>query len=94
MWKLCGWLVFVSSGGDVVSTELGLRIAGIYEANPLQQERWVRITTHIAAANYVFWVSEWLYPKHRAIAWVLRVSFIAFWSYATVHNLRLARGFP
>lgn len=94
MWRLCGWLVFVSSGGDVVSTELALRVAGVYEVNPLQQERWVRITTHVAASAYVYWASEQLYPEHRTLAWVLRVSYIVFWSYLTVHNLRVARGPP
>lgn len=94
MWRLCGWLIFVSSGGDIVSTELGLRIAGVYETNPLKQERWVRITTNVAAAGLIYWASERLYPEHRVIAWVLRVSFIAIWSYATVHNLRIARGPP
>lgn len=94
MWRLCGWLVFVSSGGDVVSTELGLRVAGIYEANPLQQERWVRITSHAAISSFIYWGSERLYPEHRRLAWILRVSFIALYSYVTYHNLRLARGPP
>ena len=94
MWKLCGWLLFLASAGDGISTELALQVPGAHEQNLLLQNRWARVSAHAIAPAVIYWQTEKLYPEHRVLAWTLRIATIALWSYATVHNLRQWRGPP
>lgn len=94
MWPFLGWLLFVASGADFVSTELALRIPGAVELNPLGQKRWARVAATVVAPTVVRWSTEKLYRKHPRWAWAIRIGSVTLWSFATVHNLRIARGPP
>jgi hypothetical protein len=83
--------MFVAAGADLASTELGLARPGIYETNPLQGNRNVRILTHVAAPAFMYWVTDKLHDKGKTkTALVARIGFSVAYSYVVMHNLRTA----
>ena len=87
--------MFVAAGADLASTELGLSQPGVYETNPVQGNRNMRILTHIAAPAFMYWVTDKLHDKgKKKTALVARIGFSVAYSYVVMHNLRTASAFP
>ncbi len=87
--------MFVAAGADLASTELGLARPGIYEANPMQGNRNVRILTHVAAPAFMYWVTDKLHDKGKTKeALIARIGFSIAYSYVVMHNLRTAQSLP
>ena len=89
LFKTLGVGMFLASGADLASTEIGLNRPGIAELNPTQQNRAVRLSTHVAAPALVWWLSENVRrggkPK---LALFMRIGFAVAHSYAVMHNVR------
>ena len=87
--------MFVMAGADLATTELGLARPGVYEANPLQGNRNVRILTHVAAPAFMYWVTDKLHDKGKTkTALLARIGFSVAYSYIVMHNLRTASALP
>ncbi len=87
--------MFVAAGADLASTEHGLSRRGIYESNPMQGNRSVRILTHVAAPAFMYWVTDKLHDKGKTrMALVARIGFSVAYSYVLMHNLRTASALP
>jgi len=87
--------MFVAAGADLASTELGLAQPGVYETNPIQGNRNVRILTHVAAPAFMYWVTDKLHDKGKTkTALVARIGFSVAYSYVVMHNLRTASALP
>jgi hypothetical protein len=87
--------MFAAAGADLASTELGLGRPGVYESNPLQGNRSVRILTHVAAPAFMYWVTEKLHDRGKTkTALFARIGFSVAYSYVTMHNLRKASSIP
>ena len=87
--------MFVAAGADLASTELGLARPGVYESNPMQANRNVRILTHVAAPAFMYWVTDKLHDKGKTkTALVARIGFSVAYSYVVMHNLRTASALP
>ncbi|HEY7698202.1 MAG TPA: hypothetical protein VIE88_07280 [Vicinamibacteria bacterium] len=87
--------MFVVAGADLATTELGLARPGVYEANPMQGNRSVRILTHVAAPAFMYWVTNKLQDKGKTkTALVARIGFSVAYSYIVMHNLRTASALP
>lgn len=81
--------MFAAAGADLASTELGSGHPGIYEANPLQGNRSVRIATHVAAPALMYWVTDRLHKRGKPkLALFARIGFNVAYSYVVMHNLR------
>jgi hypothetical protein len=95
VFKALGVGMFVSAGADLASTELSLSRPGVYEMNPLQRNRSVRILSHVAAPAIAYWVTDKLHKKGNTRAALLfRIGFNVAYSYVVMHNLRTAQAFP
>jgi hypothetical protein len=93
--KAFGVGMFVVAGADLATTEIGLARPGVYEANPLQGNRNVRILTHVAAPAFMYWVTDKLQDKGKTkTALVARIGFSVAYSYIVMHNLRTASALP
>ncbi len=87
--------MFVMAGADLATTEMGLARPNLYEANPLQGNRNVRILTHVAAPAFMYWVTDKLHDKGKTkTALVARIGFSVAYSYIVMHNLRAASALP
>jgi hypothetical protein len=87
--------MFATAGADLASTEMGLGRAGVYEANPLQGNRNVRILTHVAAPAFMYWVTDKLHDRGKTKeALLARIGFNVAYSYIVMHNLRTASSIP
>lgn len=95
LFKALGVGMFLASGADLASTELGLSRPGITEVNPTQQNRTLRVTTHVAAPAVMWWVSERVHrggkPK---LALFMRIGFAVAYSYVVMHNVRTMNTVP
>lgn len=93
LFKAFGVGMVVAAAGDLVSTELGLRHPSIYEANPLQRDRGVRIGMHAVAPVLTYWASERVRRSGRPkMALLIRIGVTVAYSYAVMHNLRTTAG--
>ena len=93
LFKAFGVGMVVAAGGDLVSAELGLRHPGVYETNPLQRNRAVRIGTHTVAPALVYWASERVRRGGRPqMALLVRIGLTVAYSYAVMHNVRTTAG--
>ena len=88
MWDALGILLIGFSGADLATTEYALTQPGFYEANPLMQERWVRVPVNVGVTGFVYWHTNKLRKTNPKLAWVYRIAMVAVWGYATAHNLR------
>jgi len=87
--------MFLTAGADLASTELGVARPGVYETNPMQGNRNVRILTHVAAPAFMYWVTDKLHDKGKTkTALVARIGFSVAYSYVVMHNLRTASALP
>lgn len=91
MWKLCGFLLFLSSAGDNVSTELALTRPGVVETNPLMTDIRIRIPVHFAGTVFIWYATEWLYNWNPVVAWIVRGVAVAAFTFATVNNTMIWR---
>jgi hypothetical protein len=83
--------MFVVASADLATTELGLARPGVYETNPMQGNRNVRILTHVAAPAFMYWVTDKLHDKGKTkMALVARIGFSVAYSYVVMHSLRTA----
>ncbi len=81
--------MFAASAADIATTEWGLS-QGFVEGNPVVAQRGVRIATHIAAPIAVYWATERLHRSgKKKLAFFLRLSIMAAYSYAAIHNTRM-----
>jgi hypothetical protein len=93
LYTALGVVMFAAAGFDLASTELGSSRPGIYEANPFQGNRGVRIATHVAAPALMYWVTDRLHKSGRPkLALLARLGFNVAYSYAVMHNLRTGGG--
>jgi len=84
-----GWAMAASSAADVASTEWGLRQPGVFERNPLMGNRSLRIGVHVATPAAVWWLTERMHRQgQKKVALIVRISVVAAYGYATLHNLR------
>lgn len=74
---------------DLATTEYGLS-RGAREANPLMQNRAVRVGVGVSSCIVAAEVDHKL-RKHKKSRWALRIVGIGLLSYAAVHNARVAR---
>ena len=88
MWDALGILLVAFAGADLATTEYALTRPGFYEANPLMQERWVRVPVKVGVTGFVYWHTEKLRENHPKLAFAYRVMVVAMWGYAVAHNLR------
>lgn len=87
LFRMAGVGMFTSSIADLGTTEWGLTHATLQEGNPLATDRSVRITHHVVGPMAVWWTTERLHRGgHRKLALALRISLMAVYSYAAVHN--------
>jgi len=92
--RATGISMFAASAADIATTEWGLS-EGFVEGNPLVTQRGVRIATHIAAPLAVYWATERLHRSGKPkLAWFLRISIMAAYSYAAIHNTRVIASSP
>lgn len=93
--KAFGVGMFAAAGADLASTELGLARAGVYESNPLQGNRNVRLLTHVAAPAFMYWVTDKLHDRGKTkTALFARIGFSVAYSYVVMQNLRTASAIP
>lgn len=89
--KIFGASMFIVAGADLASTEYGLSRPGIYEANPVQGNRNMRILTHAAVPAFMYFVTEKLHDSGKPkLALLARIGFTVGYSYVVMHNLRTA----
>jgi hypothetical protein len=87
--------MFAVAGADLASTEMGLARPGVYESNPFQGNRNVRILTHVAAPAFMYWVTDKLHDRGKTKeALLARIGFNVAYSYIVMHNLRTASSIP
>ena len=88
LFRVLGWTTYGVMAGDVVSTDLALSRGG-YEMNPLQGNRFVRISSHVAFGLTMNYMSAKVYKSGRKkTALWMRIATVAAFGYATAHNLR------
>jgi hypothetical protein len=88
-YSVLGVGMFAVAGADLASTELGWSRPGVFEVNPLQRNRGVRVATHVAAPALMYWVTDRLHRSGRPkLALMARLGFNVAYSYVVMHNLR------
>jgi hypothetical protein len=86
--------MFAASAVDLLSTEWGLA-NDFGEGNPAASQRGVRIATHIVAPATVWWATGKLERSgNRKLALILRISVMAVYGYAAMHNVRVVSSQP
>lgn len=89
--KILGAGMFFAAGADLASSEYGLSHSGVYEVNPLQRNRDVRILVHAAAPAFMYFVTDKLRDNGKPrLALLARIGFTIAYSYVTMNNLRIA----
>lgn len=86
--------MFAASAADLITTERGLS-QGFAEGNPAASQRGLRIATHVVGPMAVYYATEKLQRAGKTkTALLLRVSLMAAYSYAAIHNVRLMGASP
>ena len=89
--KIFGAGMFIAAGADLASTEYGLGRAGVYEVNPMQGNRSMRILTHAAVPAFMYFVTQKLHDRGKPkLALLARIGFTVGYGYVVMHNLRTA----
>ncbi len=85
--QVFGLGMVLASAGDLATTEVALSQGGFYERNPFQQNRGVRVASHVAVPALVYWVTDRLHKKGRGkLALLARIAVTAVYGFATMHN--------
>lgn len=88
LFRILGWTTYGVMAGDVVSTQIGLN-RGFVEANPLQRNTAIRISSHVVVPILTNYATARLYEAgHRKTALWMRIAIVAGYGYVTAHNLR------
>lgn len=85
------WLtlaLFLSSGADLATTEIGLTKPGVSEIHPLMQNRSVRIVSKTAATIIVWQASKRIRGRSSK---ALIIGMTVLSTYAAYHNLSASR---
>ena len=90
--RVSGVGMFAASAADLITTERGLS-QGLAEGNPAASQRGLRIATHVVGPMAVYYATESL-QKAGKTALLLRISLMAAYSYAAIHNARLIGASP
>lgn len=89
--KMFGAGMFIAAGADLASTEYGLSRPGVYEVNPVQGNRNLRLLTHAAVPAFMYFVTDKLHDKGKTkLALLARIGFTVGYSYVVMHNMRTA----
>jgi hypothetical protein len=89
--KVLGVTMFAVSAADFASTDRALSHPGVYEANPVQGNRNVRLLSHVAVPAFMYFVTEKLEDNGKPkLALIARIGFNVAYSYVVMHNLRTA----
>ena len=89
-----GMGMFAASAADLITTERGLS-QGFVEGNPAASQRGLRIASHVIGPMAVYYATEKLQRAGKTkTALLLRVSLMAAYSYAAIHNARLIGSSP
>ena len=92
--RVTGVGMFAASAADLITTEYGLS-QGIDEGNPVASQRGLRIATHVAGPLAVYYATEKLKREGKTkTALILRISLMAAYSYAAIHNARVINSTP
>ena len=92
--RISGIAMFAASAADLLTTERGLS-RGLAEGNPAATNRGLRVATHVAGPVAVYYATEKLERAGKTkTALLLRVSLMAAYSYAAIHNARLINSSP
>jgi len=92
--RVSGVGMFAASAADLITTERGLS-QGFAEGNPAASQRGLRIATHVVGPMAVYYATEKLQRAGKTkTALLLRISLMAAYSYATIHNARLIGSSP
>lgn len=83
----------IAAGADIATTEVALSRVGYVEANPLLQERSVRISVKVAAVAIVLWLEHSLRTSGHtsAAAWLQWIA-TGLWSGAAAWNVHTLEG--
>ena len=76
---------------DAISTEMALSRPGVYEANPMQRNRYVRIGSHAALAVALPMIEKRVFRNHPKLAAVLNFGLAAGFAVISGSNVQLAR---
>ena len=91
LFRSFGVAMFAASAGDLVTTELGLA-RGHIEGNPIARSRGLRYSHHVAGPAAVWYTSRKLHRSGRTkLALLLRISLVAAYGYASIHNAHRIR---
>ena len=86
--------MFAASAADLITTERGLS-QGFAEGNPAASKRGLRIATHVVGTMAVYYATEKLQRAGKTkTALLLRISLMAAYSYAAIHNARVIGASP
>ena len=92
--RVFGVGMFAASAADLITTERGLS-QGFAEGNPAASQRGLRIATHVVGTMAVYYTTEKLQRTGKTkTALLLRISLMAAYSYAAIHNARLIGASP
>ncbi len=92
--RVSGAAMFAASAADLITTEHGLS-QGFAEGNPAASQRGLRIATHVVGPMAVYYATEKLQRAGKTkTALLLRISLMAAYSYAAIHNARLIGSSP
>ena len=92
--RVSGVGMFAASAADLITTERGLS-QGLAEGNPAASQRGLRIATHVVGPMAVYYATESLQKAGKTkTALLLRISLMAAYSYAAIHNARLIGASP
>ena len=92
--RVSGVGMFAASAADLITTEHGLS-QGFAEGNPAASHRGLRIATHVVGPMAVYYATEKLQSAGKTkTALLLRISLMAAYSYAAIHNARLIGAAP
>ena len=92
--RVSGVGMFAAAAADLITTERGLS-QGFAEGNPAASHRGLRIATHVVGPMAVYYATEKLQRAGKTkTALLLRISLMAAYSYAAMHNARLLGAAP
>ena len=92
--RVSGVGMFAASAADLLTTEYGLS-QGLDEGNPAASSRGLRVVTHVVGPAAVYYATEKLQREGKTkTALILRISLMAVYSYAAIHNARLIHSTP
>jgi len=81
----------LAAGGDAATTEIGVRRAGIVEANPLMRRAETRVALKLAVVVGLPLIEKKYMKDHRRLRIVLNFGIAAGYAAATARNVEVLR---